>query len=90
MKPIRPINPINPINPILLSFLLLLSLSAAAKPKSYTLASPDGRLVTHITADWEGMSYDLVYDGKPLMSPSRSALYCSSPKRAVYGTMSVK
>ena len=79
-----------PIKPILLSFLLLLSLSAAAKPKSYTLASPDGRLVTHITADWEGMSYDLVYDGKPLMSPSRSALYCSSPKRAVYGTMSVK
>lgn len=90
MKPNNPINPIKPIKPILLSFLLLLSLSAAAKPKSYTLASPDGRLVTHITADWEGMSYDLVYDGKPLMSPSRSALYCSSPKRAVYGTMSVK
>lgn len=86
----KPINPINPIKPILLSFLLLLSLSTAAKEKTYTLASPDGRLVTHITADWEGMSYDLVYDGKPLMSPSRSALYCSSPKRAVYGTMSVK
>lgn len=79
-----------PIKPIFLSFLLLLSLSAAAKPKFYRIASPDGRLVTHITADWEGMSYDLVYDGKPLMSPSRSALYCSSPKRAVYGTMSVK
>ena len=69
---------------------LALGMTAAAQKKTYTLASPDGRLVTHITADWEGMSYDLVYDGKPLMSPSRSALYCSSPKRAVYGTMSVK
>ena len=70
--------------------LLMLTLTLSAKEKTYTLASPDGRLVTHITADWEGMSYDLVYDGKPLMSPSRSALYCSSSKRAVYGTMSVK
>ena len=42
MKPINPINPIKPIRPILLSFLLLLSLSAAAKEKTYTLASPDG------------------------------------------------
>ena len=74
---------------VLLTFLML-TLTLSAKEKTYTLASPDGRLVTHITADWEGMSYDLVYDGKPLMSPSRSALYCSSPKRAVYGTMSVK
>lgn len=74
---------------VLLTFLML-TLTLSAKEKTYTLASPDGQLVTHITADWEGMSYDLVYDGKPLMSPSRSALYCSSPKRAVYGTMSVK
>jgi len=42
MKPINPINPIKPIKLILLSFLLLLSLSTAAKEKTYTLASPDG------------------------------------------------
>ena len=41
-----------PIKPILLSFLLLLSLSAAAKPKFYRLASPDGRLTLSIGASY--------------------------------------
>lgn len=33
---------------ILLGFFLLLTLSAAAREQSLTLASPDGRLVAHI------------------------------------------
>ena len=49
-----------PIKPILLSFLLLLTLTLSAKEKTYTLASPDGRLVAHIAADDLGLG--LTYD----------------------------
>ena len=62
--------PIKPINPILLSFLLLLSLSTAAKPKSYTLASPDGRLVTHIGSDGVSPGYYVYYDSVQLLRPT--------------------
>ncbi len=55
-----------PIKPILLSFLLLLSLSAAAKPKFYRLASPDGRLTLSVQAEQGGLSYDILYDGHDL------------------------
>lgn len=57
-----------PIKPILLSFLLLLSLSAAAKPKFYRLASPDGRLTLSVQAEQGGLSYDILYDGHDLTS----------------------
>ena len=50
------------IKPILLSFLLLLSLSAAAKPKFYRLASPDGRLTLSVQAEQGGLSYAILYD----------------------------
>lgn len=55
-----------PIKPILLSFLLLLSLSAAAKPKFYRLASPDGRLTASVQTEQGGLSYDILYDGHAL------------------------
>lgn len=55
-----------PIKPILLSFLLLLSLSAAAKPKFYALASPDGRLTLSVQAEQGGLSYAILYDGHDL------------------------
>ena len=66
----NPINPINPIKPILLSFLLLLSLSAAAKPKSYDLASPDGRLVAHIWTDDVVVHYYVYLGDIQLLRPS--------------------
>ena len=55
-----------PIKPILLSFLLLLSLSAAAKPKFYALASPDGRLTLSVQAEQGGLSYAILYDDHDL------------------------
>ncbi len=50
------------IKPILLSFLLLLSLSAAAKPKFHRLASPDGRLTLSVQAEQGRLSYAILYD----------------------------
>ena len=50
------------IKPILLSFLLLLSLSAAAKPKFYRLASLDGRLTLSVQAEQGRLSYAILYD----------------------------
>ncbi len=74
---------------VVLLFVLALTVVANAKPKMYTLTSPDGRLVTHIVADGEGMTYDLGYDGKQLMLPSELGLYGSSAK-AEFGTLRVK
>lgn len=54
------------IKPILLSFLLLLSLSAAAKPKFHRLASPDGRLTLSVQAEQGRLSYAILYDGHDL------------------------
>ena len=70
INPIKPIKPINPIKPILLSFLLLLSLSTAAKEKTYTLASPDGRLVTHIWTDDVVVHYYVYLGDIQLLRPS--------------------
>ena len=55
-----------PIKPILLSLLLLLTLSAAAKPKFYALASPDGRLTLSVQAEQGGLSYAILYDDHDL------------------------
>lgn len=59
-----------PIKPILLSFLLLLSLSAAAKPNFYALASPDGRLVAHIWTDDVVVHYYVFLGDIQLLRPS--------------------
>ncbi len=60
-------------------FILLLSvalplLAPAARPQRFTLASPDGRLVTHIVADQGSLVYDIVYNQSTLLMPSRIGL----------------
>lgn len=60
-----------PIKPILLSFLFLLTLTLSAKEKTYTLASPDGRLVAHIAAGDGKIAYDVVFNGEILMRQSQ-------------------
>ena len=59
-----------PIKPILLSFLLLLSLTLSAKDKTYTLASPDGRLVAHIWTDDVVVHYYVYLGDIQLLRPS--------------------
>ena len=49
---------------------LVLGLQAWAKEREWTLASPDGRLVTHIAAQDGGITYDLEHKGEKLMVPS--------------------
>lgn len=63
-----------PLKPILLSLLFLLAFSAAAKPKSYNLTSPDGRLTTHIVASDEAITYEVEFNGEQLLVPSLIAL----------------
>ena len=75
---------------LLIQMLLVLAFGAIAKEDSYTLKSPDGRLVTHIVANGiNGLTYDLEYDGEQLMLPSYFGLFCSSSKAEVNG-MTVK
>ena len=75
---------------LLIQMLLVLAFGAIAKEDSYTLKSPDGRLVTHIVANGlGGLTYDLEYDGEQLMLPSYLGLFCSSSKAEVNG-MTVK
>ena len=52
-------------------------MSAAAREQSFTLASPDGRLVTHIAANDLAIKYDIVYRGEQLLMPSLIDLYYS-------------
>lgn len=54
---------------ILLALVLFVGMGVQAKAKTYTLASPDGRLVSHIVVG-EKCTYDLTYDGRVLMRPS--------------------
>ena len=66
-------------------FFLLLMLSAlayqvSAKNYSYTLASPDGRIVTHIFANGETITYDVVYNGVTILHPSHIGLKKLSDK----------
>ena len=61
-------------------FLLAILASAfrmEATESSWTLASPDGRLVTHITADGSGFRYDVVFDGATLLMPSWIGIGCT-------------
>lgn len=74
---------------ILLSFLLLLSLSTAAKPKSYDLASPDGRLVAHIESDGISSGYYVYYDSVQLLRPTFIDLEYTQGKQS-FDKMSVR
>lgn len=59
---------------ILIAAALLLGAAAHALPrKSYTLASPDGRLQTTVTAA-EELTYDIVRDGRTLLEASPLAM----------------
>ena len=58
------------IKPILLSLLLLLTFTLSAKPNSYTLASPDGRLVAHIWTDDVVVRYYVYLGDIQLLRPS--------------------
>ena len=58
-------------------FFLMLSVLAfplSAKDNGYTLSSPDGRLVSHISTDGDHITYDIVYNGVTLMLPSQIGL----------------
>lgn len=55
---------------ILLGFFLLLTLSAAAREQSLTLASPDGRLVAHIWTDDVVVRYYVYLGDIQLLRPS--------------------
>lgn len=55
---------------VLLTFLML-TLTLSAKEKTYTLASPDGRLVAHIAAGDGKIAYDVVFNGEILMRQSQ-------------------
>ena len=63
---------------------LALGLTAGAQKKTYTLASPDGRLVTNVVAKRGGVTYDLVHDGEVLMVPSLIGLDFTQGDRAFY------
>ena len=58
------------MKPLIVILALMLSLSAAAKSKSYDLASPDGRLVAHIEADGVSFGYYVYYDSVQLLRPT--------------------
>ena len=55
---------------VLLLVLLVLTAPAGAKEKVYTLASPDGRLVTHIEADGATIGYYVLYNDSMLLLPT--------------------
>ncbi len=76
---------------LILLVVLVLGLQAGAKEKEWTLASPDGRLVTHIAADdlGLGLTYDLEYNGEQMMLPSQLGLYGTSRKKE-FGTLTAK
>lgn len=57
-----------------LFILLALAFHLSAKNNGYTLTSPDGRIVTHISADGEMVTYDIVYNGVALLLPSHIGL----------------
>lgn len=58
----------------LLLFVLGATLRLAAKQSVYTLASPDGRLQTHIEAANGRLTYDMVCNGTTLLLPSSIGL----------------
>ena len=64
-------------NTLLFLAMLVIFGQLAAQNKSdkiLVLTSPDGKLVSHIAANNEGINYDLVYNGVVLMNPSQLGL----------------
>ena len=60
---------------LFLSLLLLVAGQGIAKEKSFTLKSPNGKLVTHVVATAEEeLTYDIVYRGVTLLLPSHVGL----------------
>ena len=59
---------------VFMLMLVVLADTLSAKDWTYTLSSPDGRLVTHIATGDGGMTYDIVYKGVTLMMPSHIGL----------------
>lgn len=68
----------------LLLMVLTLGLPASAQKKVYTLASPNGRLITNIAAKEGGVTYDLVHDGEVLMVPSLIGLDFTQGDKSFY------
>lgn len=72
-------------------FLVLVALAcqAVAKEQMWTLKSPNGKLVAHVTATAEEeLTYDVVYDGVTVMMPSHLGLNRTYGK-SVSGSMAV-
>lgn len=72
-------------------FLVLVALAfqAVAKEQMWTLKSPNGKLVAHVTATVEEeLTYDVVYDGVTVMMPSHLGLNRTYGK-SVSGSMAV-
>ena len=58
---------------ILVLVAALLPILAAAAPKSFTLNSPNGRIVATIERG-KTITYSLAFDGKPVLDPSAVAM----------------
>lgn len=56
---------------LILLMVVGLGLQVGAQEKEWTLASPDGRLVTHIAAGDGKIAYDVVFNGEILMRQSQ-------------------
>lgn len=73
---------------VILTFLML-TLSLSAKQKTYTLASPDGRLVAHIESDGLSSGYYVYYDSVQLLRPTFIDLEYTQGKQS-FDKMSVR
>lgn len=73
---------------VILTFLML-TLSLSAKQKTYTLASPDGRLVAHIESDGVSSGYYVYYDSVQLLRPTFIDLEYTQGKQS-FDKMSVR
>ncbi len=68
---------------LLLLTVLMLAGQTEAKENVYTLKSPNGKLITHITMGDGGITYDVVYNGVTLLMPSHIGLnYIQGDERA--------
>ncbi len=85
----RPIRPIKPIKPILLTFFFLLALTATARERTFVLASPDGRLVAHITTDDIAVGYYVYLGDMQLLRPTHIDIEYSQGGKA-FDALTVK
>ena len=76
-------------NTFLLLIMLTLGLTAGAKEKVWTLASPDGRLVAHIASDNVSINYYIYYGDSMLLRPTYIDLDYTQGSKA-YNSMTVR